>query len=85
MLNLKKCTKTKSKPTIIFKNCSHACVSLHTTVIHNMAQNSSDNFPSYPTDNQHSSDNVYLKAEGSSVLICHTTRYDKEENKTLKN
>jgi len=61
------------------------CVSLHTTVIHNTAQNSSDNFPSYPTDNHHSSDNDYWKAEGGSVLISHTTRYDKEENKTLKN
>jgi len=32
------------------------CVSLCTTVVHNTAQNSSDNLPSYPPDNHHSSD-----------------------------
>ena len=52
-LNLNKCTKTK--PTLLFKNCSYVC----TTVVHNTAQNSSDNFPSYAPDNHHSSDDVY--------------------------
>ena len=35
------------------------CISLCTNVIHNTAQISSDNFPSYPPDNHHSSDDVY--------------------------
>jgi len=49
MLNLNKCTKAKRKPkpTIKCKNCSCVCISLCTTAIHNTAQNSSDNFPSY--------------------------------------
>jgi len=33
-----------------------------TTVVDNTEQNSSDNLPSYPPDNQHSSDDVYWKA-----------------------
>jgi len=48
MPNINKCTKTKPKPkaTLIFKNCSYVCaLSLCTTVVHNTAQNSSDNFP----------------------------------------
>ena len=35
------------------------CLSLCTTVVHNTARNSSDNFPSYPPDNYRSSNNVY--------------------------
>jgi len=48
ILNLNKCTKTKPKPkpTLSCKNCSYVCVSLCTTVVHNTAQNSSDNLPS---------------------------------------
>jgi len=53
--------KTKPKPTLIFKNCSRVCISLCTTVVHNTAQKSSDNFPSYPPDNHHISDDVYWK------------------------
>jgi len=58
-----KCTKIKPKhnPTLIFKHCSCVCVSLCTTVIHNTAQNSSDDFLSYPPDNHHSSDDVYYR------------------------
>jgi len=50
MLNLNKCTKTKPKPKplLIFKNCACVCVSLCTTIVHKTAQNSSDNFSSYP-------------------------------------
>jgi len=33
MLNLDKRTKTKAKPTLIFKKCSHVCVPLCTTVV----------------------------------------------------
>jgi len=49
MLNLNKCTKTKSKPKV-------------NGVIHNTAQNSSDNFLSYPPDNHHRSDDIYWRA-----------------------
>jgi len=46
MLNLNKCTKTKTTPklTFNFKNCSGMCLSLCTAVVYNTAQNSSDNF-----------------------------------------
>jgi len=47
MLSLNNHTKMYStpKPTWKFKNCSHVCVSLCTTVIHNTVQNSSNYFP----------------------------------------
>jgi len=35
---------------------------LSTAVVHNTAQNSSDNFPSYPPQSHHSSDDVYWRA-----------------------
>jgi len=38
-------------------------VSLCTAVIHNTAENSSDNFPSYP-GNDHSSDDIYWMGGG---------------------
>jgi len=37
-------------------------------VLHNTAKNSSDNFPSYPRDNHHSSDVVYWKRRGDQGL-----------------
>jgi len=37
---------------------------LCTIVAHNIAQNTPDNFPSYPLDNHHSSDDVYLREGG---------------------
>jgi len=46
------------------KNCSHACVSLCTTVVHNTTQNSSDDFLSYLPDNHHSSDDIYCRGKG---------------------
>jgi len=61
MLNQNIHAKPKPKPTLSFKNCSCVCVSLYTTVVHNTAQNSSDNFPSYPPDNHHCSDDVYWR------------------------
>jgi len=36
---------------------------LHTTVVQNTAQNSSNNFPCYPPDNHHSSDDAYCRGE----------------------
>ena len=57
------------KPTVDFKNCSYVCVSLCTTVVHNIAglQNSSDNLSSYPPDRHHCSDVVYRR-RGINVL-----------------
>ena len=40
------------------------CIALCTIVAHNIAQNRPDNFPSYPPDNQHCSDDVYLREGG---------------------
>jgi len=44
-------------------------VSLRTTVVHNTAQNSSDNVPSYPPDNHHSSDDVYWRRQKQDAQI----------------
>jgi len=44
-----------------YKNCSHVCVLLCTTVVHNTAQNSSDYLPCYPPDKHQSSHAVYWK------------------------
>ena len=45
---------------------------LSTIVAHNIAQNRHDNFPSYPLDNHHCSDDVYLREGGclSANLRC---------------
>jgi len=45
----------------------HMCV--HCTV-HNTAQNRPDNFPSYPPDNHHCSDDVYLREGGTARSFC---------------
>jgi len=42
-------------------------------VVRSTAVNSSDNLPSYPTANHHSSDDVYLR-EGDRTHAC--TQYD---------
>jgi len=44
------------------------CISLYTSVIHNTAQNSSDNLPSYPLNNHHSSHDVYCRA--GKIITC---------------
>ena len=43
------------------------CIALCTIVAHNIAQNRPDSFPSYPPDNHHCSDDVYLR-EGGHVM-----------------
>jgi len=43
------------------------CIALCTIVAHNIAQNRPDNFPPYPPDDQHCSDDVYLKERGNGV------------------
>jgi len=40
------------------------CIALCTIVAHNIAQNRPDNFPPYPPDKHHSSDDVYLREGG---------------------
>jgi len=40
------------------------CIALCTIVAHNVAQNRPDSFPSYPPDNHHISDDVYLREGG---------------------
>ena len=44
------------------------CIALCTIVAHNIAQNRPDNFPSYPPDDHHISDDVYLR-EGGVELV----------------
>ena len=43
-------------------------VSLCTTVLHDIVQNSSNNFPSYPPDNHHNSAEVYWRAGGAKNI-----------------
>ena len=50
MQNLNKCTNTRPKPTVIFKNYSYVYVSLCTTVIHNTAQNSPNKHNCVPSN-----------------------------------
>jgi len=50
MQNLNKCTNTRPKPTVIFKNYSYVYVSLCTTVIHNTAQNSPNKHNRVPSN-----------------------------------
>jgi len=45
------------------------CISLSTTVVHSTVQTSSDNFPSYPPDNRHSSDDVYWRAGDEDMVL----------------
>ena len=40
------------------------CIALCTIVARNIAKNRPDNFPSYPPDNHHCSDDVYLREGG---------------------
>ena len=43
------------------------CIALCTIVAHNIAQNRPDSFPPYPPDNDHCSDDVYLREGGLSI------------------
>ena len=45
-----------------------------TTVAHNIAQNRPDNFPSYPPDNRHCSDDVYMREGGDGNRKCMCTQ-----------
>jgi len=43
------------------------CIAVSTVVAHNTAQNRPDNFPSYPPDNNHCYDDVYLREGGEEA------------------
>jgi len=54
------------------------CFALCATAAHNIAQNRPDNFPSYPPDNHHCSDDVYLREGGGEswmTILCHCYRH----------
>ena len=63
------------------------CIALRTIVAHNIAQNRPDNFPSYPPDNHHCSDDVYLREalntsdNGSSHYPCLKTADEVHEER----
>ena len=60
------CGKNKRKPkTNSQNNVKTLCVLLCATVVHDTAQNSADNLPSYPPDSHHCSDAVYWRGEGT--------------------
>ena len=49
------------------------CIALCTIVAHNIAQNRPDNFPSYPLDNHHCSDDIFEGRGGfasKAVVPC---------------
>jgi len=46
------------------------CIALCTIVAHNIAQNRPDSFPSYPPDNHHISDDVYLREGTKNWHLC---------------
>jgi len=58
--------KTQSRELFLFI-C--VCIALCTIVVHNTAQNRADNFPSYPPNNHHCSDDVYLREVGTAVIL----------------
>jgi len=47
------------------------CIALCTIAAHNIVQNRPENFPPYPPDNHHCSDDVYLR-EGGNLQLNHT-------------
>jgi len=62
---LNKQTHTKTKP----KHKTN--LQLQELLIYNTPQNSSDNFPSYPPDNPHSSDDVYWRGGECQGHLAH--------------
>jgi len=62
LVKTQKHAETLSLKQFICKNCSYQgaydCAQLRYIICNNTAQNSSENFPSYPPDENHSSDVV---------------------------
>jgi len=61
--------KTQSRQLLGLFIC--VCIALCTVVVHNIAQNRPENFPSYPPDYHHCSDDVYLREEGLSMRLVY--------------
>jgi len=59
--------KAKSKQKQLLGLFVCVCIALCAIVAHNTAQNRPDNFPSYPPDNHHCSDDIYLREGGASA------------------
>jgi len=59
--------KTQSRELLGLFIC--VCIALCTTVAHNIGRNRPDNFPSYPPDNHHCSDDVYLREGGGKQYL----------------
>jgi len=70
MLTLNRNTKTEPKPTVSCKNCSCVCVRI---IVYNSYATQHRTvlvmFPSYSSDNHHSSDDVYWRAAWRGGLI----------------
>ena len=64
--------KTQSRDLLGLFIC--VCIALCTIVAHNIAQNRPDNFPPYPPDNHHCSDDVYLREGGINQPMTMRTR-----------
>jgi len=62
-------SETKTNPRELLGLFICVRIALCTIVAHNIAQNKPDNFPSYPPDNHHCSDDVYLR-EGDDYAQC---------------
>ena len=60
------------------------CIALCTIDAHNIAQNRADNFPSYPPDYHHCSDDVYLREGGGPPILeqncCESVTYASEDH-----
>jgi len=57
------------------------CIALCAIVAHNIAQTRPDNFPSYPPDNHHRTDDVYL-TEGGGLHYVVLHRYGQRDVNT---
>jgi len=78
--NITQNAKPKHKPTVIFTNCLDACAYHCTFAVNNTAQNSSDNFPSYPPDNHHSSDDIYWKGQWPRRIPISNLKYRNQKH-----
>jgi len=56
------------------------CIALCTIVAHNTAQNRPDNFPSYPPDNHHCSNDVYLTEWRGALAGFNSTFIESHQN-----
>jgi len=63
--------KTQSRELLGLFNFICVCIARCTIVAHNIAQNRPYNFPLYPPDNHHCSDDIYLREGGRHLAIMH--------------